>query len=341
MNVLVTGGTGYISSHTVVELLSLGHNTIIIDNLSNSNKKVLQNIKAISGKNPTFLELDMCDHKKLDEVFKNHNIDAVIHFAALKSPSISTKQPILYYQNNIDSTINLAKTMKDNNVNKVVFSSSAAVYGVPNKVPIKEEDTAVNATNPYGQTKVICERIWQDIAKSESNWDITLLRYFNPVGAHPSGKLGEDPSGIPNNLVPYISQVAVGKRESLEIFGDDYKTEDGTGVRDYIHIMDLVDGHIAALNKQPQTNEAKVYNLGTGKGYSVFAVIKAFEKASGKKIPFKISQRRQGDVDICYADPSKAFNELGWKAKKSLNEMCQDAWRWQSKNPEGYSVTNL
>lgn len=336
MNILVTGGTGYIGSHTVVELLKRGDDVVIVDNLVNSSKVVLDRIHTITGKNPIFYEADVANYEKLDALFKDHDFDAVIHFAALKAPGISVKEPILYYENNINSTLTLAKVMEKHGVRQLVFSSSAAVYGAPQKVPITESDDALSATNPYGQTKVICERIWQDIAKSDSSWDITLLRYFNPIGAHESGLIGEDPNGPPNNLVPYISQVAVGRREFLSVYGNDYDTPDGTGIRDYIHVTDLVKGHVAALGKT-HSGEAAVYNLGTGTGYSVFETITAFEKASGKKIPYKVMPRRDGDIARCYSDASKALEALDWKAEKTLSQMCADAWRWQSMNPNGYS----
>lgn len=339
MNILVTGGTGYIGSHTVVELLKDGHEVIIVDNLINSSKNVLDRIYALTNIMPVFYDVDVCDYKELNNIFEKHDIDAVIHFAALKSPGVSVVDPLLYYQTNVNSTLNLAKVMDEHKVRKLVFSSSAAVYGTPKRVPIREDADAFNAANPYGQTKVICERIWQDIVRSNNSWDVTLLRYFNPVGAHPSGLIGEDPSGPPNNLVPYISQVAVGKRKELEIFGDDYDTVDGTGVRDYIHILDLVEGHIAALNKNNKAGTAPVYNLGTGNGYSVFEVLRAFELASGRKISYKVSPRRSGDIDTCFADCSKAAKDLKWKATRSLQEMCKDAWHWQVNNPDGYSVT--
>lgn len=335
MTILVTGGTGYIGSHTVVELLEQGHEVIIVDNLSNSQQAVLERIEQITNKKPVFYELDVCDYKKLSGVFDSHAFDAVIHFAALKAPVDSVKDPILYYQNNVGSTLNLAKVMHEHNVKQVVFSSSATVYGTPEKMPVHETDYALSATNPYGQTKIMGERIWQDIAASDKDWNITLLRYFNPIGAHESGLIGEDPSGPPNNLVPYISQVAVGRREFLNVYGNDYETPDGTGIRDYIHVTDLVHGHIAAIGKV-HSGEAGVYNLGTGTGYSVLDTITAFEQASGKKIPYKIMPRRDGDIARCYSDASKALKELGWKAKKDLRQMCEDAWKWQSSNPDGY-----
>jgi UDP-glucose 4-epimerase len=335
MNILVTGGTGYIGSHTIVELLTGGHEVVAVDNLSNSQAKVLERIKTITGKDVPFYELDVADYQKLSDVFEKHTFDAVIHFAALKAPAVSAKEPILYYQNNLDSNLTLAKVMHEHDVKQLVFSSSAAVYGAPASVPIDESAPALSATNPYGQTKVMCERIWQDIALSDASWNITLLRYFNPIGAHESGLIGEDPNGPPNNLVPYISQVAVGRREHLNVYGDDYETPDGTGVRDYIHVVDLAKGHVAALSKK-QSGTAGVYNLGTGTGYSVFETIAAFEEACGKKVPYKIMPRRDGDIATCYSNASKAAKELGWKAEKSLSQMCEDAWRWQSMNPDGF-----
>jgi len=337
MTILVTGGTGYIGSHTVVELINAGHEVVIVDNLSNSSEVVLDRIKTITGTKPVFYKLDVADHLKLSTVFLKHKFKAVIHFAALKAPAVSVQNPVLYYHNNLDSTLVLATVMQEQHVKKLVFSSSAAVYGEPQQPKLSEDDNALNATNPYGQSKVMCERIWQDIARSDSEMQITLLRYFNPVGAHKSGLIGEDPNGPPNNLVPYISQVAVGKLELLSVFGDKYSTPDGTGIRDYIHIADLVSGHMAALEHEPPAREAAVYNLGTGRGYSVLETIAAFEKASGKKIPYKIVQPRPGDIAECFADPSKANRELGWQARCSIDEMCEDAWRWQSQNPHGYT----
>lgn len=336
MKVLVTGGTGYIGSHTTVALIEEGYDVVIVDNLSNSSAKVLDRIYDITSVKPDFYQVDITDYNALKKVFRDHAIDAVIHFAALKAPAISVNKPLLYYQNNIDATLVLAKVMQENGTKKMVFSSSAAVYGIPSEIPISEKATASSSTNPYGQTKVVCERILQDLSVSDPSINITLLRYFNPIGAHTSGLIGEDPNGPPNNLVPYLSQVAVGKRSCLMLYGNDYETPDGTGIRDYIHISDLVDGHLAALKSSSKPGKASVYNLGTGKGSSVLETLKAFEKASNKKIPYKLMPRRKGDIASCYADPSKAKKELGWTAKKTLQEMCEDAWKWQSMNPEGY-----
>lgn len=336
MKILVTGGTGFIGSHTVVALLEQNHEVVIVDNLSNSNAEVLKRITTLTGKTPVFYQQDVSDTQALDTVFSDHTIDAVIHFAALKAPAISAEDPILYYQNNLNATLSLAKVMAKHGVKQVVFSSSAAVYGLPETTPIKETYFALDATNPYGQTKVICERIWQDIAKANDDWNITLLRYFNPVGAHESGLIGEDPNGPPNNLLSYITQVAVGAQPFLRVFGDDYDTPDGTGIRDYIHISDVVSGHLAALGHGSASSEAAVYNLGTGKGCSVFELLTAFEAAAGVRVPYRVLPRRPGDIARCYADVSKAKKELNWQAEKSLQQICADAWRWQQQNPAGY-----
>lgn len=335
MNVLVTGGAGYIGSHTCVELLNAGHNIIVVDNLYNSKEEALKRVKELSGKSLTFYKVDLLDREALDNVFNSHSIDAVIHFAGLKAVGESVSIPLRYYHNNITGTLVLCEIMAKYNVKKIVFSSSATVYGDPHKVPITE-DFPLSATNPYGRTKLMIEEILRDLYVSDNAWDISILRYFNPVGAHPSGRIGEDPNGIPNNLLPYISQVAVGKLQQLSIFGNDYPTHDGTGVRDYIHVVDLAIGHLKALEVLDGHHGVKAYNLGTGKGYSVLDVVKAFEKASGKSVPYKIVARRPGDIASCYADPAMAEKKLGWTAKKNLDDMCKDAWNWQSKNPNGY-----
>lgn len=334
MKVLVTGGAGYIGSHTVIELIENGYEAVIVDNLSNSKRVVLDKIEEISGVRVPFYEYDVCDIEKLREIFTNEKIDAVIHFAGLKAVGESVAIPLKYYENNLFSTIELLKVMEEFGVNNFVFSSSATVYGDPATVPIKE-DFPLSTTNPYGTTKLMIERILTDYAKVTPNFNPVLLRYFNPIGAHKSGKIGEDPNGIPNNLIPYIAQVAVGKLEKVRVFGNDYNTPDGTGVRDYIHVVDLAKGHVAALKLFEGNCGLKVYNLGTGKGYSVLQVIDAFSKASGKQIPYEIVERRPGDIAACYADCTKALTELGWKAEKTMEEMCEDSWRWQSMNPNG------
>lgn len=335
LTILVTGGTGYIGSHTVLQLLDAGYNVVIVDNLSNSKLESLRRMEKLAGQEIKFNKVDLLDYNKLDEVFENESIDAVIHFAGLKAVGESVKIPLLYYKNNITGTINLCEIMQKHNVKKLVFSSSATVYGDPHRVPITE-DFPLNATNPYGRTKLMIEDILRDIYVSDNSWDIAILRYFNPVGAHKSGEIGEDPNGIPNNLMPYIAQVAVGKLKELTIFGDDYPTKDGTGVRDYIHVIDLAKGHLQALEKLMKDPGCVTYNLGTGKGYSVLEMAKAFERASGKAVPYKIAGRRAGDIAECYADPKLAEKELNWKAERDINEMCEDIWRWQSKNPDGF-----
>lgn len=335
MNVLVTGGAGYIGSHTSVLLLEEGHNIIVLDNLDNSCEEALNRVKKITGKDFKFYKADLCDYDATNKVFEENEIDAVIHFAGLKAVGESVKLPLKYYNNNISGTINLLDIMSKHNVKKIVFSSSATVYGDPATVPIKE-DFPLSCTNPYGRTKLMIEEILRDLYVSDNSWDIAILRYFNPVGAHESGLMGEDPNGIPNNLMPYISQVAVGKLECLSVFGNDYDTHDGTGVRDYIHVMDLADGHIKALNKISDKSGVVTYNLGTGSGYSVLDMVKAFGRACGKEIKYKIAPRRPGDIAACYADPEMAYKELGFKAEKTLDDMCIDTWRWQEGNKNGY-----
>ena len=333
--ILVTGGTGYIGSHTVLQLLDANYNVIILDNLSNSKLESLRRLKKLSGQEIKFYQVDLLDYDKLEEVFVNESIDAVIHFAGLKAVGESVEIPLHYYKNNVTGTINLCEIMQKYNVKKLVFSSSATVYGDPHKVPITE-DFPLHATNPYGQTKLVIEEILRDLYVSDNSWDIAILRYFNPVGAHKSGEIGEDPNGIPNNLLPYISQVAVGKLSELTIFGNDYPTIDGTGVRDYIHVVDLAGGHLKALEKLALNPGCVTYNLGTGNGYSVLEMAKAFEKASGRSVPYKIAGRRAGDIAECYANPELAEKKLNWTAEKNINEMCEDIWRWQSMNPNGF-----
>lgn len=335
MNILVTGGAGYIGSHTTIELLGAGHNVIIADNLSNSNKLVLDRIKEITGETVTLHDIDLLNKAELNGIFKENTINAVIHFAGYKAVGESVEQPLKYYKNNLISTINLCEVMDENDVHNLIFSSSATVYGNPETNPIKESFSTA-AYNPYGQSKLMIEKMLMDIAAVNDNWNISLLRYFNPVGAHSSGKIGEDPNGIPNNLMPFITQVAVGKLDELKVFGDDYDTPDGTGVRDYIHVVDLAQGHLKALEQIENNDGLEVYNLGTGRGYSVLEVVEAFKRASGKEIPYQIVKRRPGDIATCYADPSKALEQLGWKAKKGIYDMCKDAWNWQEKNPNGY-----
>lgn len=335
MAILVIGGAGYIGSHTCVELLNAGYEVVAVDNLSNSKVESLLRVKELTGKDITFYKVDILDKDSLEKVFIKNKIDAVIHFGGLKAVGESVSFPLLYYQNNITGTLNLCEIMNKFGVNKIVFSSSATVYGDPSSVPISE-DFPLQATNPYGRTKLMIEEILCDLYHSNNNWSISLLRYFNPIGAHQSGRIGESPNGIPNNLMPYITQVAIGKLNVLNIFGNDYPSIDGTGVRDYIHVVDLAKGHLKALEKIMSSKGVNVYNLGTGKGYSVLEIIEAFEKASGKNIPYKIVERRPGDIASCYSNPEKAKKELGWTANKGIKEMCEDAWRWQVKNPNGY-----
>lgn len=335
-NILITGGAGYIGSHIAVELLDKNYKVIVYDNLTNSSKISVKRVEEITGKNITFYEADILDEKKLSEVFKKEKIDVVIHCAALKSVGESVKKPLEYYHNNITGTLSLLKIMKKYSCKNIIFSSSATVYGDPASVPITEDFPKGTCTNPYGWTKSMMEQIMTDLQKSDSEWKVVLLRYFNPIGAHKSGKIGEDPQGIPNNLLPYIAQVAVGKLDYLSVFGDDYDTVDGTGVRDYIHVVDLAKGHVLAVDKIDKLKGVSIFNLATGKGYSVLEVLKAFEKACGKKISYKIVQRREGDIAKCFADASKAYKILGWKAEKDIDQMCEDSWRWQSQNPNGY-----
>lgn len=337
MKILVTGGAGYIGSHTCLELLEENHEVIVVDNLSNASAESLRRVESLTGKKIRFYQVDLLDQEKLQSVFaENGEIDAVIHFAGLKAVGESVAKPLLYYSNNVKATLNLCEVMVEFKVNNFIFSSSATVYGDPATVPIVE-NFPLSCTNPYGRTKLMSEEILADICRAHEGWSVVLLRYFNPVGAHLSGKIGEDPSGIPNNLMPFISQVAIGKREELQVFGDDYDTEDGTGVRDYIHVVDLAKGHVKALDVLQKKKGVNVYNLGTGVGYSVLDMVHAFSKACGKEISYNIVGRRPGDIAKCFADPAKALSELGWKAEKGLAEMCGDTWRWQSANPDGYS----
>ena len=333
--ILVTGGLGYIGSHTVVELLKSKHQVVILDNLSNSKKIVLERIQKITGEMPQFLEGDLCDSKTLKKIFTTYKIKSVIHFAGLKAVGESTQIPIEYYQNNVAGTINLCREMAIAGIFHLVFSSSSTVYGDPHTTPI-QENFPRSATNPYGQTKLMVENIIIDICQSDPRWSAALLRYFNPIGAHPSGEIGEDPNGIPNNLLPFISQVAVGRLNRLKIFGKDYPTKDGTGVRDYIHVVDLAQGHIKALEKISTSSGVCIYNLGTGCGYSVLEMVNAFENACGKKIPYEFAPRRPGDVSTVYADASKALKELNWKANLGLAQMVEDSWNWQNKTPQGF-----
>jgi len=335
MKVFVTGGAGYIGSHTVLELLQAGHEVIVIDNLSNSSLEAIKRVERITDKNITFYENDLLDKEAVRKIFAKHDIDSVIHFAGYKAVGESVNKPLMYYNNNITSTLVLCDVMNEYGVRNLVFSSSATVYGDPKSVPITE-DFPLSATNPYGRTKLFIEYILKDLHVSDSSWNISLLRYFNPVGAHKSGLIGEDPNDIPNNLMPYISQVAVGKLDQLSVFGGDYPTDDGTGVRDYIHVVDLAIGHLKALEKLESNPGLMIHNLGTGKGSSVLDMIKAFEKASGEEVPYKITDRRPGDIAECYADPGKAAKELNWIAERSIVQMCKDTWRWQSQNPNGY-----
>jgi len=336
MAILVTGGAGYIGSHTCVELLNAGYEIIVVDNLINSSEKALERVQEITGKKLTFYKVDLLDKEALDYIFKKEKIDSVIHFAGLKAVGESVSLPLKYYHNNVTGTITLCEVMQKHGVKDIVFSSSATVYGNPETVPIRE-DFPLSATNPYGRTKLIIENILKDLYVSDNSWNIVILRYFNPIGAHKSGKMGEDPKNIPNNLMPYITQVAIGKLEYLGVFGNDYDTLDGTGVRDYIHVVDLALGHLKALEKLKEKPGIAIYNLGTGKGYSVLDIVKNFEKVSGRTIKYKILPRRPGDVAICFADPSKAKKELGWEATRDIYQMCEDAWRWQKNNPNGYN----
>lgn len=336
MKVLVTGGAGYIGSHTIIELYKAGHEVVVVDNLYNSNPESLRRVGRITGREVPFFKVDIRDRKGLDAVLKDGHFDACIHFAGLKAVGESVAKPYEYYENNIGGTLVLIDALRSNGCKNIIFSSSATVYGDPAVIPITEECPKGRCTNPYGQTKSMLEEILSDIQKADPEWNVVLLRYFNPIGAHESGLIGEDPNGIPNNLMPYITQVAVGKRPELGVFGNDYPTHDGTGVRDYIHVVDLARGHVKALEAIARRCGLAVYNLGTGCGYSVLDVVKAFEKASGVKVPYSIKPRRPGDIATCYSDPAKAERELGWKAEFGIEEMCRDSWNWQKSNPDGY-----
>ena len=338
MKILVTGGAGYIGSHTCVELLNAGHEVVVLDNLSNSSEVSLERVKELTNKELVFYKGDIRDRAILGEIFSNHSIDATIHFAGLKAVGESVEKPWEYYENNISGTLILVDEMRKAGCKNIIFSSSSTVYGTPEKVPVTEKTPKGTCTNPYGWTKSMLEQILSDIQKADNEWNVILLRYFNPIGAHQSGRMGEDPNGIPNNLMPYITQVAVGKLPRLGVFGNDYDTSDGTGVRDYIHVVDLATGHVAALKKIEEKAGLKIYNLGTGVGYSVLDIVHAFEEATGQKIPYDIKPRRSGDIAENYADASLAKEELGWEAKYGIKEMCQDSWRWQSNNPNGYKT---
>ena len=336
MRILVTGGTGFIGSHTCVELLNAGYEVVIADNLYNSKAMVVDRIEQITGKRPAFYEVDVADREALTALFDREPIDAVIHFAGYKAVGESTRKPIEYYRNNLGSTLTLCDVMREHGCRKIVFSSSATVYGDPAFVPITEECPKGITTNPYGETKSMQERILTDIWKADPAWRIMLLRYFNPIGAHESGLIGEDPKGIPNNLLPYVAQVASGKLEKVHVFGNDYDTPDGTGIRDYIHVVDLAKGHVKAIEGMERLEGVNIFNLGTGNGYSVLDIIHAFSKACGRELPYVIDPRRPGDIAVCYSDPTKARDVLGWTAEKDLEDMCRDGWRWQSSNPDGY-----
>lgn len=336
--ILLTGATGYIASHTWLSLLQAGFDVVGADDFSNSSPEVLGRLERLAGKAPVFHRLDVGDALALRDVFEQHRLDAVVHFAAFKAVGESTQKPLAYYRNNLGGLLSVCETMAAFDVRRIVFSSSATVYGRPESLPIRE-DAPLSATNPYGATKLMSEQILNDLQRSDPRWQIACLRYFNPVGAHESGLIGEDPRGIPNNLMPYVAQVAVGQRAKLQVFGDDYDTPDGTGVRDYIHVVDLAEGHVAALRHLLERQQSVTVNLGTGRGYSVLEVIRAYERASGRPVPYDIVARRPGDVDACYADPALARSVLGWQATRDLDAMCADSWRWQSMNPSGYGAT--
>ena len=336
MKILVTGGAGYIGSHTCVELLEAGYDVVVVDNLYNASEKSIERVKEITGKDLTFYQADILDEEALDKIFDKEKVDGVIHFAGLKAVGESVAKPLEYYKNNITGTLILCEVMRKHNVKNIIFSSSATVYGDPAFIPITEECPKGTPTNPYGWTKSMIEQILMDFHTADSDWNVILLRYFNPIGAHKSGKIGEDPKGIPNNLLPYVAQVAIGKLECLGVFGNDYDTPDGTGVRDYIHVVDLAKGHVKAIDKIKENPGVKIYNLGTGKGYSVLDIVKAFGKACGHEIPYVIKERRPGDIATCYSDASLAKKELGWEAEYGIEEMCADSWNWQKMNPDGY-----
>ncbi|MEJ6529505.1 UDP-glucose 4-epimerase GalE [Exiguobacterium sp. USCH10] len=334
--ILVTGGAGYIGTHTVIQLLEAGHEVIVLDNLSNSSREALNRVEAMTGKDVTFYLGDILDRALLEQIFLTHTIDAVIHFAGLKAVGESVKEPLRYYENNVVGTTVLLEVMQAFDVKRIVFSSSATVYGMPERTPI-DESFPLSATNPYGRSKLMIEDILRDVAVADSEWSIALLRYFNPIGAHPSGQIGEDPFDVPNNLMPYITQVAVGKLNELSVFGDDYDTPDGTGVRDYIHVVDLASGHLQALDYVMDQTGVEAFNLGTGTGYSVLDLVRAFEQESGKSVPYRVTDRRPGDIATCFADPTKSKQMLGFEARHDIRDMCRDAWNWQSNNPNGYN----
>ncbi|WP_214793177.1 MULTISPECIES: UDP-glucose 4-epimerase GalE [unclassified Exiguobacterium] len=334
--ILVTGGAGYIGTHTVIQLLEAGHEVIVLDNLSNSNREALNRVEAMTGQDVTFYLGDILDRSLLEQIFLTHTIDAVIHFAGLKAVGESVREPLRYYENNVVGTTVLLEGMQAFDVKRIVFSSSATVYGMPERTPI-DESFPLSATNPYGRSKLMIEEILRDVAVADSEWSIALLRYFNPIGAHPSGQIGEDPFDVPNNLMPYITQVAVGKLNELSVFGDDYDTPDGTGVRDYIHVVDLAEGHLQALDYVMNQTGVEAFNLGTGTGYSVLDLVRAFEQESGKSVPYRVTDRRPGDIATCFADPTKSKQMLGFEAKHDIRDMCRDAWNWQSNNPNGYN----
>ncbi|KAH9523759.1 hypothetical protein Btru_040840 [Bulinus truncatus] len=338
--ILVTGGAGYIGSHTVIELLNSQYNVVVIDNLVNASMESITRVEEITGKSVPALQVDLLDKNAIRSVFEKYRISVVMHFAGLKAVGESVELPLLYYHTNIGGTVNLLEVMKEYNVKNIIFSSSATVYGTPQHLPVDENHPVGGCTNAYGKTKFFIEEIIKDVCTADKTWNAVLLRYFNPVGAHKTGKIGENPQGIPNNLMPFVAQVAVGRRECLTVFGNDYDTHDGTGVRDYIHIVDLAQGHVAAIKKVESNCGCVVYNLGTGVGYSVLDMVKAFEKATGKPIPYKIAPRRAGDISTVYANPEKAEKDLGWKATRNLDEMCEDLWRWQSNNPNGYEASS-
>jgi len=338
MKILVTGGAGFIGSHTLIELYAAGHEAVVVDNLVNSNPESLRRVAKIIGQEVPFVEADIRDRAALENVMKANKFDACIHFAGLKAVGESVAKPLEYYENNMSGTFTLIDVLRNNGCKNIIFSSSATVYGDPAMIPITEECPKGQCTNPYGQTKSMLEEVLKDVQKADPEWNVVLLRYFNPIGAHKSGTIGENPNGIPNNLMPYITQVAIGKRPELGVFGNDYPTHDGTGVRDYIHVVDLAKAHVCALKAIKEKAGLAIYNIGTGHGYSVLDVVKAFEKASGAKVPYAIKPRRPGDIATCYCDPTKAYNELGWKAENGIEEMCADSWNWQKSNPDGYDA---
>ncbi len=336
MNILLTGGAGFIGSHTCVEMLQAGHSVVVVDNYTNSNPEAVKRVEEITGRTVKVYEADVCDKAAMTRIFDENAFDAVIHFAGLKAVGESVSIPLRYYRNNLDSTLTLCEVMAEHGCKRLVFSSSATVYGVPEEVPLREDMFCKGCTNPYGWTKYMIEKILEGVVNADPEWSVVLLRYFNPIGAHESGRIGEDPTGIPNNLMPFITKVAAGQLEKLSIFGDDYSTHDGTGVRDYIHVVDLAKGHVAACDYAAQTTGCEIINLGTGVGYSVLDIVNAFTSVNKVPVPYVVAPRRPGDIDACYADPAKAEKLLGWKAEKTLEDMCRDSWRWQSGNPKGY-----